>query len=288
MSGGATGKKKVLLLKIKNGQFARGVIMANFKKKFKAIMVHVWETIKSSFLAMLFYGIASSICFMGTLNTEWTGPLSDGLTGGRVAWVVIAAIVAAGYNGIVSFANGGKGYEMLVSGNMKRLSAERLGSEMKISAHKECQEYRDWKGFAAGGVVAVFTLLFGILMGANADGINEVLHRLTLESTEGLPAINTGTTVIMFVCLLLDGWALIPFVFANLGGATVSYYWGCLFAIIPVAVSGAFYIIGAYAKRSKTVKAQAEADRAAAAEANKPKKINYGGLPGTKPKKKRK
>ncbi len=262
--------------------------MANFKKKFKAIMVQVWETIKSSFLAMLFYGIASSICFMGTLNTEWTGALSDGLTGGRVAWIVIAAIVAAGYNGIVSFANGGKGYEMLVSGNMKRLSAERLGTEMKISTHKEYQEYRDWKGFAAGGVVAVFTLLFGILMGANSDGINEALHRLTLESTEGLPAINTGTTIIMFVCLLLDGWALMPFVFANLGGAAVSYYWGCLFAIIPVAVSGGFYIVGAYAKRAKTVKAQAEADRAAESEANKPKKINYGGLPGTKPKKKRK
>ena len=73
-----------------------------------------------------------------------------------------------------------------------------------------------------------------------------------------------------------------------MSGAAVSYYWSCLLGILPIAICGAFYIIGAYGKRAKAIKAQELADKASQAQAEKPKKINYGGLPGTKPKKKRK
>ena len=66
-----------------------------------------------------------------------------------------------------------------------------------------------------------------------------------------------------------------------------SYYLSCLFALIPIGVHGGFYIAGAYAKRNKAIRQQILADKAAEVEANKPKKINYGGLPGTKPKKRK-
>ena len=45
--------------------------------------------------------------------------------------------------------------------------------------------------------------------------------------------------------------------------------------------------MGAYSKRAKVAKEQALADRKSAEQMAKPKKINYGGLPGTKPNKKR-
>ena len=260
--------------------------MSKAKTILKNIWANVWETIKSSFLAVLFYCMASTICFMGTLNSEWTGQINEGLNSSRVMWIVIASVIAVGYNAIVAYAHGSRGYEMLVSGNMKRLSSQRLGSDIKISTHKELQEYRAWKGFAMGGVAAFFTLLFGILMGIKGSSVNAVLVHWA-EAEEGASVASRGIGVLFLVSMLCSGWSLLPFIFVNATGAGVSYFYSCLFALLPIAVSGFLYIAGAYGKRGKTVKAQREADLAAAAEQNKPKKINYGGLPGTKPKKKK-
>ncbi len=265
--------------------------MAKIKEGMKTFWSNTWELIKNSFLAMLFYGMASSICFMATLNEEWTGKLSEGFNSSRALWIIIAGVIAVAYNGILSYANGSKGYEMLVSGNMKRLSAERFGTTMKISSHKEVQEYRAWKGFVSGAIISIFTVFFGILMAANADKINAALDSIYHVSVTGENSgevIATGTGILLIGSLLMSGWSLLPFVFVNLAGGSVSYIWACLFAVLPILVSGFLYIAGAYGKRAKTFKAQEEADRASAAQESKPKKINYGGLPGTKPKKRKK
>jgi hypothetical protein len=261
--------------------------MAKLKEIMKIIWANVWHVVKGSFLSLVFYGIASGVCFMALLNEEWTGPMTEGLNATRLMWLIIAAVLAAAYNGMVSYANGGRGYEMLVSGNMKRMSAERLGSQIKISVHKEVEEYRDWKGFVCGAVIAVFTVLFGILMEANAEAVNEALVLMTKPVEEGVKP-SQSAAILMLVCLLLSGWSLLPFAFANMAGASVSYMYSCLFGLIPILVSGVLYIVGAYAKRAKAIKAQLAADAASKAQAEKPKKINYGGLPGTKPNKKRK
>ena len=266
--------------------------MTKIKEAWKTFWAYAWELLKSSFLAMLFYGMASSICFMGLLNEEWTGKLTEGMNGGRITWIVVAAVLVVAYNCVLSYANGSKGYEMLVSGNMKRLSAERLGSTIKISSHKEVQEYREWKGFVSGAIIAFFTVLFGVLMAANAEKVNAALAVIAEVSATGESAttsIASGTGVLLVICSLLSGWSILPFVFANLAGASVSYLWSCLFGLLPILASGIMYIVGAYGRRAKNTKAQEEADRAAAAAAQpKPKKINYGGLPGTKPNKKKK
>ena len=261
--------------------------MSKAKENWKKFWENVWETIKSSLILVIFFGMLSGISFIGTINEEWCGSMSEGFNGARIAFVVIVVVLLAAYAGFMGYAFGGKGYEMLVSGNMKRLSAEQLGSQMKISSHKEVQEYREWKGFAIGGVVAFFTLLFGILVGANGDGVNAAFKLLTTSSENATPFENKGVAILMLISMLCCGWSLLPFAYMNLSGIAVSYFWSCLFALIPVVVVGVFYIVGAYANRAKTVKAQQDADRAAEAEANKPRKVNYGGLPGTKPKKKK-
>ena len=99
--------------------------------------------------------------------------------------------------------------------------------------------------------------------------------------------LDKGAAIAFLIFSLLSGWSLLPFVFANLGGASVSYLVSLVLAVLPIIVTGVFYILGAYGRRAKTIKAQELADRAAAAEAAKPKKINYGGLPGTKPRKRK-
>jgi hypothetical protein len=199
----------------------------------------------------------------------------------RLIWTIfmICGLAAVAYNLFVSYAQGGNAYEMLVSGNMKRVSAEQYGEGFKISTHKEAKEYRVWKGFAIGGFCALFTLLAGVFMGANQARVNSVFQK---GNSWG---VGFGLGVI--ACFLLSGWSVLPFFYLNASGVAISYFVSCAFAIIPVAATGGMYIAGAYGRRNKNVRQQELADRAARAEANKPKKINYGGLPGTKPKKRK-
>ena len=80
-----------------------------------------------------------------------------------------------------------------------------------------------------------------------------------------------------------------PFMFINgsAGTLVVPYFLSVFFAVLPIAVSGIFYIIGAYARRRKRLaKLDAEEKALAEKEARK-QKVNYGGLPGTKPNKKK-
>ncbi len=144
-----------------------------------------------------------------------------------------------------------------------------------MSSHKEAKEYRVWKGFAIGAFIAILPLFFGIFCGLNQTAIN-------------VADMNNGVAIILLMGFLLSGWSVIPFYLMNASGIAVSYFWSCLFALIPLAVMGGFYIAGAYAKRAKRLREQIIAQKQQEAEENRVKKINYGGLPGTKPKKRKK
>ena len=83
---------------------------------------------------------------------------------------------------------------------------------------------------------------------------------------------------------LFAGWSILPFFYMNASGISVSYYYSCLFAVLPLVTIGVMYIVGAYARRAKTLKRLAAEEAALKAKEERKKKINYGGLPGTKPK----
>ena len=243
--------------------------MATVKKKMKAFFKYVWTLFKSSVPAGLMYLCAGLILMMLTMRgteLEWNTK--------AIAWTVVCNLVVMGYNFLMAWANGTMHYEMLVSGNVKRMSMDEYGGGLKMSSHKEMQEYRIWKGFAIGGFMAIMPLLFGILLGVNQADIH------TGNASRGIAWL-------ILLSFLFSGWASIPFYLMNACGIAVSYFWVCSFALFPIAITGAGYIAGAYAKRNKNMREQLIAQRAAEAEANKPKKINYGGLPGTKPKKKK-
>jgi hypothetical protein len=189
----------------------------------------------------------------------------------------VCVIAAAAYNGLLAYAQGGNAYEMLVSGNIKRRTADEYGDGYHISKHKEEKEYRIWKGFAIGGIIALFPLVFGLIAGG----------MLGTNSPAAENSADWGLAIFFIISIFVAGWSLMPFYLMNANGLAVSYYWSCLFGLVPIAVSGALYIIGAYARRNKALREQRIADAQAAAEANKVKKINYGALPGTKPRKRK-
>ena len=194
----------------------------------------------------------------------------------KLTWTLVCGLVAIGYNILVSLMHGGDGYDMLVTGNVQRRSFEFVEGGYKMSKYRPEKEYRAWKGFVGASFVAILTLIASILMGVNQTSIDEA------------GAIN-GTSIILLVCSLLSGWCVLPFYYLNVSGAGISYFWLLPFALLPVVVSGVCYIIGAYRKRNKELKKQAvrdkEEEERRARESQK--KINYGALPGTKPRKRK-
>ena len=240
------------------------------KKELKKFGRYVWELFKASLPIAFMFFCAGTILMMLTMKGEklqWNGS--------TLTWTLVCGIGGVAYDALVSWANGGSHYEMLVSGNVKRISAEQMGEGYRISSHKEAKEYRVWKGFAIGAFAAIWSLIFGLVFGCNQAEINSGDMR-------------KGLAVLVLLGFLLSGWSILPFYYLNAVGKTVNYFWTLPFALIPIVITGAFYIIGAYSRRNKRLREQAIAARAAEAEANREKKINYGALPGTKPKKRKK
>ncbi len=244
--------------------------MNAFKKTMKKFGRQVWELFKGSILATIMYCCASSILMMLTLREKvvWEGA--------TIAWTIVCIVGGAAYQALASWASGSTQYEMLVSGNVSRSAVDAYGNPYKMSNHKLAKEYRVWKGFAMGAFVCIFPLLFGIIMGCNQEAVHSA-------------SPDKGLAIWTLLAFFLSGWTIIPFYCMNYVGISVSYFTSLAFLPIPIIVSGVFYIAGAYARRNKALRLQAIEDRAAAAQAEKAanKKINYGGLPGTKPKKRK-
>ena len=244
--------------------------MAEVKKKIKKVGRYIWEMFKDALPSIFMYVCAGWLLLILTFKEkklDWDNT--------KLLWTLVCGLASLAYTGLFMWGCGGQHYEMLVSGNIKRTAADENGMGYKISSHKEAKEYRDWKGFAIGGFMAIIPIVAAIVFGINQ------------EAFEG-GGVNGGALgVVMLVFFFLSGWTILPFYYMNQAGMGVSYYLSGLLGLLPVIVAGVFYIIGAYARRNKAIRQQELADRAAAAQANREKKINYGALPGTKPKKRK-
>lgn len=243
----------------------------NFKKKVKFISSYIWTLFKGSVLTSIMYFCSSAILMMLIMKGEkidWSNT--------DIIWTVVCIIGAGAYNAIAAWANGGMHYEMLVSGNVKRSTLDAYGNDYKMSKHKFEKEYRVWKGFVMGAFTAIVPIIFGLLCGAN---------QATIDSGK----YGKGVAALVILAFFLSGWTIMPFYCMNKVGIGVSYYLSILFALIPILISGFMYIGGAYSRRNKAIRQQLLAEQAERAEEEKKKnkKINYGGLPGTKPKKRK-
>lgn len=249
--------------------------MKRFKKAMKKLGRFVWEIFKMAFPTMIVY------CCAGTLLTSLTME-SDQITwdNKKLTWTIVCILGGAVYNAFLAYQQGGVGYEMLVSGNLKRMSSMGSESTYKISTHKEAKEYRVWKGFLIGAFISVFCFLTGIIFGCNQAAIDA-------HMADNTQTLSKGLATFVLLGFLFSGCSILPLYYLNGQGVYVSYFYSLLFALIPIIITGVMYIIGAYGRRNKALRMQELADRESEAQTIKAKKINYGGIPGTKPRKRK-
>ena len=160
-------------------------------------------------------------------------------TGQEAYEVVLGSIFIAGgaaFNAHLAFSYGKLHYDSYLTGCLHRYNLR-----MGISSggdHRPEQEYRPWKGFLIGFYIGLPVLVFGIL----------AIFRATWSWAE--------VALDMFA-----GWAILPIQWYR--GAVfpseqswdyppVSGGFSLLMILLPVIVTGVFYIAGAYAeKRAK-------------------------------------
>lgn len=154
---------------------------------------------------------------------------------------VLCILGGAFYNGHLCYQFGKIHYGALLAGELHR-KHEAAGVLVGNDHHVE-QEYRPWKGFYIGFLVGVPVIILGCVAGA----------------------LFTGKTIVgsyaALALIMFAGWAIIPFSwFGDLyGGNGVSLYWSVAAILLPILVSGIFYIVGAYVeKRSRLAETERE------------------------------
>lgn len=156
----------------------------------------------------------------------------DGGTG--TALVVILSIVCilggCFYNGHLCYHCGKDHYDAYLVGKLHRKNAL-FGISSGGNHHKE-REYRIWKGFLIGAYVGLIVIIFGVLAGC-------------FDSVDSEGGYFAKMAFSMFA-----GWAILPLTWiAKWTGTAVSSFWSIAFIILPILVSGVFYMIGANAER---------------------------------------
>lgn len=246
--------------------------MKTAKQKIQWVLKNIWTLFKSGMPSLIIYSCAGSILMMLTMTENATMVWDNK----KLLWTVLAWVLAIGYNVAASYSQGIVGYDMLAAGNMQR-HAEDRGAALKISKHDELQEYRPWKGFVIGAFSCILILVFGLIFGKNTEVINSVFDKASTTAEK------IGTTVLLG--FMLSGLTLLPTFYLNGAEIYINYYVTIVAILVPILVSGVAYIAGAYGKRNKVLRAQDKQRAELEAKQNKQAKVNYGALPGTKPKK---
>lgn len=154
----------------------------------------------------------------------------------RILLGVVCILCGAAYNAHLCYHYGKKHYEVFMTGEVhRRNQAFGIPSGGDYRAH--C-EYRPWKGFVIGFFAGSIGLIFGIIS-AFTDGAN-------------------------FAYLLLAGWAFLPVAWAQQikrltygEGVTVNGAWSLFMLLLPILVSGIFYIVGGMKRKREKEAADA-------------------------------
>ena len=162
------------------------------------------------------------------------------------------ACIAGGsfYNGHLCYQYGKLHYGALVAGEMHRKN-EQQGIVSGGDHHVE-REFRPWKGFYIGFLLGVPVIILGCLAGALFEKINDG------NILNGLLGGYSALALVMFAA-----WAIMPVLWVRNyvpGMGSLSLYWSLIMVILPVLISGIFYMIGAYAER-KSRFAETERER---------------------------
>lgn len=162
------------------------------------------------------------------------------------------ACIAGGafYNGHLCYQYGKLHYGALVAGELHRRNEE-AGLASGGDHHVE-REYSPWKGFYIGFLIGIPVLILGCCAGAFFDKI--------YDGTVLGPLLG-GYSALALV--MLAAWAIMPVLWLRnyvpgMGG--IPLYWSLVMIVLPVVVSGVFYMVGARAER-RSRETQAERER---------------------------
>lgn len=180
--------------------------------------------------------------------------LGDDLWWLRILIGVVCIGGGAFYNGHLCYHYGKLHYGAYVAGCLHRQN-EALGIKSG-GDHRPEREYSPWKGFYIGFLVGVPVILLGILAGAFLG-----------TSIGGNFA---GAALVMFA-----GWAILPVSWLNLyAGTQLSFYWSIVMIVLPITVSGIFYIVGALREKREREEETARTQRIEAAGAAAKKEMH--------------
>ena len=184
--------------------------------------------------------------FMSMLLLATQQISGEGLTWLRLLLGVICILISAAFNAHLSYNTGVTHYDAYLTGCIHRRNIEQ-GIVSGGDHHPE-REYAPWKGFYIGLLIGVPVILFA-----------------------GLACIPgaMGSAMGRIMLVMFAGFAIIPVSWAYGGfGEGVpagAYAWSMLMVLLPIIVSGVFYIVGALVdkRRKQVMEEKKEAEEAA-------------------------
>ena len=202
-----------------------------------------WRTQRECWRRMVTPYVLYLFMSMSMLATQMIG--KEELTWLRILLGVLCIAIGMFFNGHLAYNAGVQHYDAFLTGNLHRKNIEagiNSGGDHRLEL-----EYAPWKGFYIGFLVGIPVILF-----------------TGLACIPG--AMNEELVLGRFMLLMFAGFAIIPvsWVFEGAGGVpTGSYAWALLFVIVPIIITGVFYIVGAHVekKRKKVLEVQKEAPK---------------------------
>lgn len=174
------------------------------------------------FLMYLFMSLLLLAC--QAFNTQSDTPI-------EIVLGVFCIICGIAFNAHLCYNYGIDHYDYYLTGCLHRKNAL-FGIESGGDHHIE-REYRPYKGFLIGLYSSIPVIIFGIVAGACQANASSI------------------TGIAFYALVMFAAWAIIPLSWINNAGGSVSLYWSVFMCIIPIVVSGVFYIIGAMREKQK-------------------------------------
>ncbi len=169
--------------------------------------------------------------FMSMIMLATQAFSKEGTTVIEIVLGVLCILGGMFFNGHLCYHCGSDHYDAYLSGCLHRKNA--LFGIPSGGNHRVEREYRVWKGFLIGFYVGLVVMILGTIAGV-------------FQGTK-----NVGYAI-MFLTMFA-GWAIIPVGWViNLVNPNFSYFWSLAFILIPILVSGIFYIVGAMCEKKKT------------------------------------
>lgn len=176
-----------------------------------------WRRMVTPFLMYLFMSLIAFA--LQIIKSMWANIIIGSL----------CILAGAAFNAYLCYQYGKQHFDYYLTGALHRkneLFGIRSGGDHCVE-----KEYRPWKGFYIGFLVGVPVLILGVFAAA-------------------FPADSPVGSFAAVGLLMIASWSILPVSWLrNYAHLSVSFGWSMAFIVLPVLVSGIFYLVGAHKER---------------------------------------